>query len=170
MISVPAFIGYGLIAKNEKSLRTGGELAGVILGGQGITWAVKRTFGRKRPFESDSPYRFFDGGSSFYSGHTITAFTISAIISINYPRQNLAFLGIDREAPLVPIALYSLAGLVGLQRLYSDAHWASDVYAGALAGYGAGRLAVYFGKKLDIGFLTVVRGGAPIVAVSLRFD
>ena len=164
---IPAFLGYGLIARSERSLRTGGELGGGLLGSLALTLGVKKAFGRLRPYESSSPYQFFDGGSSFYSGHTIVAFTAATIISTNYPKQNLGFMGIDRDFPVVPMLLYSAAGTVGVQRLYSDVHWSSDVYIGALAGYGMGKLAVYFGRKIDIGFLGVAPGETPMLV--LRF-
>jgi len=166
----PAFIGYGLIAGDKKSVRTGGELAVGLIASYGMTSGVKAVFGRKRPYESDSPYEFFDGGRSFYSGHTITAFTAATIISSNYPKQNLAFVGIDREFPIVPVITYTLAGLVGIQRLYGDVHWSSDVYVGAMAGYALGRLTVLMGNKFAVRFLTEISRDAPTLAVVFEVD
>jgi membrane-associated phospholipid phosphatase len=118
----PAFLAYGLIEKDERSFRTGGELAVGLMANYGVTGLVKKSFGRKRPYQSDSPDDFFDGGRSFYSGHTATAFTAATILASNYPKQNLGFLGIDRDLPGLPVLAYSAAALVGIQRLYSDVH------------------------------------------------
>jgi membrane-associated phospholipid phosphatase len=166
--AIPAFVGYGIISRNEKSVLTGAELAAGLVTIGPITEGVKRVFGRKRPFQSDSPYDFFKGGDSFHSGHTATVFTLATVISSNYPRQDLSFLGLGRF-PLVPVVMYSMASMVGIQRLYSDVHWGSDVYFGALAGYGTGRLMVYLGNKIDIHLFPLTTNGAPGLALGVRF-
>jgi membrane-associated phospholipid phosphatase len=148
--AIPAFVGHGLIFRSEKSLLVGAELAAGLFTVRYITQGVKRGFGRKRPYQSNSPYGFFESGSAFHSGHTATVFTLATIISSNYPEQDLSFLGIDGDFPLVPFVAYSVAGMVGIQRMYSNVHWGSDVYFGALAGYGIGRLTIYLGEKTDI--------------------
>ncbi len=147
-ITIPMFAGYGLLFKNQKSLYVAGELAGGAIIAGGVTEVIKKTFGRERPYETSSPFKFFKGGSSFYSGHSISAWTFATILSKNYPRQDLGFLGIHDEVPLLPIVTYTAAGLVCIQRLYSHNHWASDVYYGALAGYGTGSLVVHLGNKM----------------------
>jgi len=166
--AVPAFAAYGLIFRNEKSLLTGAELAAGLFTIGPVTEGVKRIFGRKRPFQSDSPYDFFKGGDSFHSGHTATVFTLATVISSNYPKQDLSFLGLARF-PLVPVVMYSMASMVAIQRLYSNVHWGSDVYFGALAGYGTGRLMVYLGEKIDIHIFPLTTGGAPGLALGVRF-
>lgn len=163
------FLGHGLIFKNDKSFRTGGELAAGLVAAQGVTWGFKHAFGRKRPYQTDSPYQFFKGGTSFYSGHAVSAFTAATVISLNYPRQNLGLIGIDRDIPLVPVAAYSLAGMVVVQRLYSNVHWSSDVYVGAVAGYAIGRLTVHFAEKTNIHVFSLAPGGRPGLAVGMRF-
>jgi len=169
IVAFPAFVGYGLIARNEKSVKTGGELAVGVGGAQGVTWAVKRIFGRKRPYESSSPYHFFEGGRSFYSGHTISAFTFATIVSKNFPRQDLGFIGIDRELPIVPVISYTAAGMVAIQRLYANVHWASDVCFGALAGYCVGSIVVHFGNKIHIYSMGISVGDMRAVTAVFRF-
>jgi membrane-associated phospholipid phosphatase len=148
-VAIPLLVGQGLIFKNTKSLYVAGELAGGAVAAGVAVEVFKVTFGRERPYQTSSPFRFFKGGSSFFSGHTISAFTFATVISHNYPCQNLGFMGINRPIPLAPVLAYTAAGLVGIQRLYSHDHWASDVYYGALAGYGVGSLAVYLGDKVQ---------------------
>ena len=140
---------YGIITRNNEQLYNAAELAGGFICAQAVTNITKKAFGRKRPYESSSPYRFFKGGQSFYSGHTVTAFTYSTIMAKNYPRQDLNFIGIDRQIPIIPILMYSASTLVAIQRIYKNVHWASDTYVGALAGYGIGSFAVFAGRKIE---------------------
>jgi membrane-associated phospholipid phosphatase len=161
LLTIPVLMGHGLFFHNKKSIRTAGELAGGLVLAQGLTAGAKKLFGRKRPYESDSPYSFFKGGSSFYSGHTITAFTFARVISKEYPHQNLKFIGLGHRVPLVPIVSYSIAATVGLQRLYSNVHWSSDVYFGALAGICAADLTAAIIRKADFQNLLLVPGQPP---------
>jgi membrane-associated phospholipid phosphatase len=169
-IAIPLLAGHGLLYKNRKSLYVAGELTGGILIAGGVTESVKKIFGRERPYQTSSPFRFFKGGSSFYSGHTIFAWTFATILSKNYPRQNLGVIGIHQDIPLVPALAYAAAGLVGVQRLYSHNHWASDVYYGALAGYGVGSLAVYLGNQVCQGRLRLGFDHPGTVQLCYRFN
>jgi membrane-associated phospholipid phosphatase len=72
---------------------------------------------------------FGAGGSrhqAFPSAHTATAVGFCVALSHLYPRGRIAF--------------WMLAVLVGLQRMESQSHFASDVIAGALVGWLIGRL------------------------------
>jgi membrane-associated phospholipid phosphatase len=162
-------IGYGALTRSWKGVWVSGELAVGFLLEEGITQANKTMFGRLRPYRTDSQFRFFKGGTSFTSGHAATAFTFATIMAKSYPRQDLGFIGIDREVPVVPILSYTIAGVVGLQRLYVNAHWSSDVYGGALVGYGVGSAVVYVGKKLQLKSVGVIPGRTPMVAASFSF-
>jgi membrane-associated phospholipid phosphatase len=55
----------------------------------------------------------------------------------------------EYESPWVGALTYSLACLVGWERLYDDKHWASDVWAGAVLGTVVGKSVVYLHKKTD---------------------
>jgi hypothetical protein len=167
-VSVPLLAGHGLLFNSKKSLAVSGELVVGYVASQGITRLLKTAFGRKRPYETDSPFEFFEGGSSFYSGHTVTIFTFATIISKNFPRQNLGFIGLHGGLPVIPVFSYSLAGLVGIQRLYSNQHWTSDVFFGALAGYVMGSTIVHFGRKVRLGSFIIAPGESPILLWSLQ--
>lgn len=169
-VGVPLVLAEGLVFRDRRSLVAAGELTAGLGLSEGITQIVKRSFGRRRPSESDSPYDFFKGGTSFYSGHTISIFTFATILAKSYPRQNLKVIGIDRPFPLIPVLSYSLAVSVGLERLYDNKHWASDVYAGALAGYAVGGLTVYLGKKIHIDSWSVVPGRTPRIALKFNLN
>jgi membrane-associated phospholipid phosphatase len=73
-------------------------------------------------FKSHGP--LIRGVGSFPSGHAIAAFSIATVFANRY-RQH-------RWAPWVA---YGLAGLVGFSRVTLQAHFPSDVFAGAVLGY-----------------------------------
>ena len=130
---------YGVAAKNAGA-ETAGLLAGeaVILTGA-YTMLFKMIFQRQRPSEGNPPdpdnWEGPLGGfrhGSFPSGHTALAFATAATISTYY-----------HDKKWVGIVSYTLAALVGVSRVYSDDHWASDVVAGAALGYSIGRLVTH---------------------------
>ncbi len=83
--------------------------------------------GRARPYTgmryyTFRPFSFNSDYVSFPSGHTIVAFTISAVLARR----------IDNV--YASIALYTAATLGGFSRIYSGNHWLSDVvFGGAMA-------------------------------------
>lgn len=97
------------------------------------TSAMKVTFQRARPIQSDNPNDFFAGPGhySFPSGET--ALIASAVTP--------ALLTYGAEQP----ALWALAALpvyMGAARMASQGHWLSDVLVGAAVGVGTGWYAV----------------------------
>lgn len=101
-----------------------------------ITGAVKVTAGRARPRISPDNARNFnllrgwgkDDYESFPSGHATAAFAFASVISSEtshwWPGTRW----------IVGPAVYGAAALTGVSRIYNDAHWASDVLAGAAIG------------------------------------
>lgn len=94
------------------------------------TEILKLSFGRQRPNETTDPDQWFEGGDSFTSGHTGIAFAIGTVLAesgddrYRWPRR---FLG------------YGLAGATAYLRMDHNAHWASDVAAGAALGLSTAR-------------------------------
>jgi membrane-associated phospholipid phosphatase len=66
--------------------------------------------------------------SSFPSGHTTIAFAAATVFAKEY-----------KDKVYVPIIAYSAATLIGLSRITENKHWATDVLAGAVIGYMAGK-------------------------------
>jgi len=101
-----------------------------------IETLLKGVAGRARPYLSDTtPDRFRFGRGfgnaayqSFPSGHTTVAFAAAAVVSGEAQRWW------PRGTWLVAPAAYGGATLVGLARMYNNAHWASDVALGAAIG------------------------------------
>jgi membrane-associated phospholipid phosphatase len=101
---------------------------------------IKAITGRQRPNYEDpkGPQPYFHGPSfglkqdcSFPSGHTTVAFAAATVFAMEY-----------RDHPIVPVICYSAASLIGLSRITQNAHWISDVFAGAALGYVTGRQVV----------------------------
>jgi membrane-associated phospholipid phosphatase len=65
---------------------------------------------------------------SFPSGHAITAFATAAVIAKRYKRHRW-----------VPWVVYTGATVIALSRIPDQAHFPSDVFAGAAMGYILGR-------------------------------
>jgi membrane-associated phospholipid phosphatase len=116
--------------------RVGLHTAEAVFIGDLITGGIKMVAGRKRPYLSpDDPYDFRfmrglrgDSLRSFPSGHTTSAFAAAAAA----PRRS-GFLG-KQSKPIVGTVLFGAAGIVGMSRMYNNAHWASDVAVGAAIG------------------------------------
>jgi hypothetical protein len=85
--------------------------------------ALERGVGRKRPREDSDPHTFaFNDGDSFPSGHASVVFELATVASY-HTRSNW-----------LRVLYYALATSVALERADSDAHWPSDVVAGAAIG------------------------------------
>ena len=110
-------------------------MAAIALAG-GEAGAIKMIAGRARPFASlDNAANFGflrglkdDKYRSLPSGHTASAFAFAAAVSSETQRW-----WPSTRWVIGPI-LYSGATLTGMSRIYNEAHWASDVMAGAALG------------------------------------
>ena len=113
-----------------------GLTASIIASGL-ITQPLKYAVERSRPSKGTGAYGFrpFSGSGSFPSGHTTEAFAVATVISEHY------------ESLWVRLTSYGLATAVGYARMNSDAHWASDVLAGAAIGTFVGQVVVRFNKR-----------------------
>ncbi len=114
----------GAVMKNGKLKKIGLFAVASGLATQIVTEAFKNTFGRTRPNASDSPYDFFNGNKSFFSGHSSAAFSMATVIAEVY-----------KDKPLVPYLAYGAAALTAYARMHDNRHWASDVLIGATAGH-----------------------------------
>jgi hypothetical protein len=98
-----------------------------------IGTSVKYAFGRVRPNTAAGTFEFkpFSGNQSLPSGHAFQAFAVATAIAENYPRWWARTL------------CYGGAGLVGYARIEQNAHYSSDVVAGALLGWSVARAVVH---------------------------
>jgi membrane-associated phospholipid phosphatase len=114
----------GAVMKNGKLKKIGLLAVASGLATQIVTEVFKNNFGRTRPNASDSPYDFFTGNKSFFSGHSSAAFSMATVIAEVY-----------KDKPLVPYLAYGAAAVTAYARMHDNRHWASDVLAGAIAGH-----------------------------------
>jgi membrane-associated phospholipid phosphatase len=75
--------------------------------------------------------QWYRGVGSFPSGHTIAAFSLATVFADRYPKPRWH-----------RWVAFGLAGLVGFSRLPLQAHYSSDVFAGAVLGYSIAHYAV----------------------------
>lgn len=136
----------GVILKDKKAKKTGELGIMSLIHAAVVVQLVKHLTGRKRPeanpFGEDhweGPAGFFKRYKnysdmyydSFFSGHTITAWSVATVIAKMY---NKSF--------VVPALCYSLAAAAGLSRISENKHWFSDVFVGAVVGYAIGNFVV----------------------------
>ena len=129
-------VALALLTWHRQSWRPAGLLALSALAG-GLVYSVcKWVAGRQRPVVRINPFAFspfrrgwagfFDEPNlSFPSGHTCLAFATAASLGIYIPRWRYVF--------------FALAAVVGAERVAENAHYLTDVIAGA----GVGTLCAY---------------------------
>ena len=121
----------GLAALNEGSrgvARGAAILAGTYAGVLAAQ-IPKFAFGRMRPRDGPDPWSVdpFSAHESFPSGHATFAFAFAGAVD-------------EATSGWIPAAgVFGLATVTALARLRSDAHWLSDVVAGALIGSWVGK-------------------------------
>jgi membrane-associated phospholipid phosphatase len=117
----------GLIDNNKMTLKKGLYLAESAAAATFITYGMKYSFKRSRPYmKIDGLSAAGTGNSpSFPSGHTSVAFASATSLYLAYPKWYVA----------VPAFTYAAA--VGYSRMYLGVHYPSDVLAGAVIGAGS---------------------------------
>ena len=130
----------GYINHNKEQQQHGWKIVGALAVNTVLTEAFKYAVNRDRPYEKYplliNPYNTPEQGKSFPSGHTSTAFTLAASLSIEYPKW------------YVVVPAYTYAATVGYSRLYLGEHYPSDVIAGAALGVGSAYLSNWLAKKV----------------------
>ena len=140
-VGVPTAMGiYALIEKDQALLKDAIYIGTTVVEAVGITYGLKYTFDRRRPYvkypqlvhpiePEDSP--------SFPSGHTAAAFALATSLSITYPKWYV----------IAPSALWACG--VGFARMNQGVHYPSDVLTGAAIGVGCAFVNVYVNRWLN---------------------
>jgi len=89
------------------------------------TQVLKFSLGRQRPNETADPDQWFESGDSFPSMHSSLAFAIGTVFAES---------GNDEHRLLRRVLGYGVAGATAYLRVDHNAHWTSDVLAGAALG------------------------------------
>jgi membrane-associated phospholipid phosphatase len=122
-------------------------LGASVLGAGVVDLGVKSICGRMRPdmdlIGGANVWNWFRGfhtqaDLSFPSGHAVVAFSVAAVLCYLSPRGKVLFVVV--------------AALVGFSRVVMQAHFYSDVIAGATIGWVCGSTIVrWLGPRLDVG-------------------
>src|SRR5260370_41323034 len=125
---VAALHGYGGLRDNPKAREVGVFGTEALLDSLIVVEALKLASGRNRPDAQHEPGHFFDGGSSFPSGHAIQSWAVASVLSYEYGHTKV-----------VPIVAVGLAAVVSTARFTAQKHYASDIVAGGAMGWFIGR-------------------------------
>lgn len=139
-----AFGAFGLLAKDDRALRTGSQLVQTILACGTVIQTLKHITGRESPFVSsriNGRWVFFPNQLDYHkkvpyydaypSGHIATATATLTVIMENYP---------EWKPWLKPLSYFLIAGIgVGLSN--TGIHWWSDFPLGIALGYEFGMIA-----------------------------
>jgi membrane-associated phospholipid phosphatase len=133
--------GIALDDPRAKNVTQDGISASLIAAGI-ITPALKFSIGRSRPRQDEGTYvyRPFNGNISFPSGHTTEAFAVASVIAAHY------------DSLWIQTTAYGVATLVGFSLIDQNAHFSSDVVAGALIGSAVGNAVVRFNAQKQTRF------------------
>jgi membrane-associated phospholipid phosphatase len=124
------FLLAGAVTGNDKAKAIAFDgLVSSLLATKVAAPLLKEIVGRDRPNEAEGAFEFH-GGSSFPSSHATQAFAIASVVAGH------------SDSRWLDAGAYGLATLVGLARVRHDAHWLSDVVAGAVIGTATGRFIV----------------------------
>ena len=150
---VGGFYVVGVLADDETSLHVAQDgIAASLIASGIITPTIKLVAGRSRPRANQGIFNFkpfSSSNSSFPSGHTTEAFALASVIANH------------SDATWVTCTSYSIASLVGLARSYHQAHFASDVVAGAMIGTLVGKSVVARNAALRSGKVALLPDVAP---------
>lgn len=141
-----SFYALGLARKDTYAKQTSMLAGEAAVDAEILAWAFKTADARRRPGAippggnySDSWFESYgsplSAHGSFPSGHTIAAFSIATVFARRYGRHRW-----------VPWVAYGAACLVGFSRITLQAHFPSDVFAGAAFGYVISRYTVLGGR------------------------
>lgn len=121
---------YFLGRKNNdaRARETGLLSAEALVNSMLVGGALKIITQRARPAGGHERSEFFDGGSSFPSGHSTQVWAVATVIASEYH---------DRRS--VQIAAFATATAVSVARFAGHKHYLSDVLAGSALGYGIGK-------------------------------
>ena len=159
---VSGFYIAGSLANNDTAIRVAQDsLSASIIASGLIAPTIKFIVGRNRPYENvgTATFNTFSGSSlnsSFPSGHTTEAFTLASVISSHY------------EESWIQYSSYTVATLVGIARIYNDAHFTSDVLAGAFIGTWVGQsVAAHNQTKRDGKLILMPETSQDLIGISI---
>ena len=123
-----SFYLIGRATHNYRARETGILGAEAAIDSGIVVTVLKEITQRARPTGGADRSKFFVGGTSFPSGHSIQVWSMATVVANEY-HDHLA----------VEIAAYGVASAVSVARFTGHNHYLSDVLVGSAMGYGIGR-------------------------------
>ena len=135
----------GIITEDQWIRETATLLSSTLLVSGLYQSFSKASVGRARPRAGQDnhtfkPFNDSSGYHSFPSGHTTVSMSIALVMGHQVKQSWLKY------------TFYSLGGITMWSRLYSNAHWSSDVFLGAAL--------TYFSFKTNLSFLKEKKSGS----------
>src|SRR5271166_1541015 len=127
----------GLITHNDHATETGIRSAEASVDSVILYAALKAILARQRPYTSNEG-KFFSGNwtsGSFPSGHSTLAWTLATVVAHEYPNWPVRLL------------MYGGALAVSTTRVTGGVHFPSDVFSGAVIGFGVGTFVSHKDRK-----------------------
>jgi membrane-associated phospholipid phosphatase len=121
---VAGTLGLAALSEGSRGMARGAAILAGTYAGVMAAQVPKFVFGRVRPRDGSDPWLVdpFSAHESFPSGHATFAFAFASAVD-------------EATSGWIPaVGAYGLATVTALARVRSDAHWFSDVVAGALIG------------------------------------
>src|ERR1041384_5564737 len=118
----------GKVMRNDSAKETGLLSAEALVDSLIDVNVLKEISQRARPRAGRERSEFFEGGTSFPSGHAIQAWSVATVIAHEY-----------HDRPAVQIAAYGIASAVSVARFTGGRHYLSDALIGSAMGFGIGR-------------------------------
>lgn len=143
---------FYLVGRKEHNYRareTGLLSAEALIDSVIVEGVLKEVTQRARPEDGVERSEFFDGGSSFPSGHSTQVWAVATVIANEYKHRRA-----------VQFAAYGVATAVSVARFTGQKHYISDVVAGSALGFGIGRY-VYAAHHRDEADSTVTKNSWP---------
>ncbi len=122
-----AFYLVGRRQHNQRARETGILSGEALIDSVIVSDSLKAITQRVRPQKGIDRSEFFDGGSSFPSGHSTQVWSVATVIANEYHRK-----------PWLQIAAYGTASAVSVARFTGHKHYISDVLLGSAVGFGIG--------------------------------
>jgi membrane-associated phospholipid phosphatase len=119
----------GLVRHDDHAIDTGIRSAEASVDSVILYAALKAILARQRPYTGEGEGKFFSGNwtaGSFPSGHATLAWTLATVMAREYPNWPMRVL------------MYSAALAVSTTRVTGGVHFPSDVFSGAVIGFGVG--------------------------------
>jgi len=137
--STVALVGFGILTRRHEVIKVFLLLSAALILQFGTSQSLKHLVHRSRPYQLRDAVvvGMRANDESFPSGHASASFAFATVLAQGYRP--------------VAIPLFVYATLVSLSRVYGGHHFPLDVLAGAVLGFGFGRLAwAFHGKTLRL--------------------